>query len=76
MVAPIAFCVKCRTKREMLDARIIINKRKVSMRQGKCKECGKTINTFIPKRASTDSTKSDPGPLPTPKVPSNPPATS
>ena len=74
-MAPIAFCVKCRTKREMLEPRIIINKRKVSMRQGKCKECGKTINTFMAK-TSTDSTKSSPGPAPTPEVPVSRPATS
>lgn len=44
----IAYCVKCKTKRTMRDARIVTNEKGRKMAKGICPECGTKMNRFLP----------------------------
>lgn len=48
----VAYCVKCRTRRDMKNPRQLINKRGVPMLQDDCEVCGRVINTFLKKEAA------------------------
>jgi hypothetical protein len=43
-----AYCVKCKKKRTMKDARIVTNKKGRRMAKGTCPTCGTTMNRFLP----------------------------
>jgi len=43
-----AYCVKCKKKRTMKDARIVTNQKGRKMAKGTCPTCGTTMNRFLP----------------------------
>jgi hypothetical protein len=43
-----AYCVKCKTKRTMQDARIVTNEKGRKMAKGVCPKCGTKMNRFLP----------------------------
>ncbi|MBX3065367.1 MAG: hypothetical protein KF726_20500 [Anaerolineae bacterium] len=42
-----AYCVKCKTKREMKNAKNVTTKNGRLMAKGTCPVCGTTINKFL-----------------------------
>lgn len=48
-----AYCVKCRSQRDMIEPRQIMNKRNVPMLQSNCGVCNRVINTFIKKEGGS-----------------------
>lgn len=46
-----AYCVKCKTKREMKDPKTVETKNGRSMAKGTCPVCGTTMNKFLAKQA-------------------------
>ena len=45
-----AYCVKCREKVEMQDAKEVTTKNGKPMMKGKCPTCGTTVNKFLPSK--------------------------
>lgn len=54
-----AFCVKCRSKVDLIDAQIKRNKRGVPYSQGTCPVCSKKANTFVTKRSIAEAEAED-----------------
>ncbi len=48
MAAPQAYCVKCKTKREMKDAQEVTMKNGRRALRGPCSVCGTTLNRILP----------------------------
>jgi RNase P subunit RPR2 len=42
-----AYCVKCKTKRPMKDAKVVINKQGRRQAKGICPVCGTKMNLFL-----------------------------
>jgi hypothetical protein len=42
-----AYCVKCKAKRVMKDAKVVTNKRGRKMAKGICPKCGTKMNLFL-----------------------------
>jgi hypothetical protein len=47
-----AYCVKCKTKRNMADAKQVTMKNGRPAMQGKCPVCGTTLNRILAGKAS------------------------
>ncbi len=45
-----AYCVKCRTKRTMKDAKMTKTSNGRNMAKGTCPVCGTTMNKFLPSK--------------------------
>jgi len=43
-----AYCVKCKKKRSMKDARIVTNEKGRKMAKGVCPTCGTKMTLFLP----------------------------
>lgn len=46
----IAYCVKCRAKKEMTGATRTTTKKGQPMMKGKCSKCGTRVCKFVPKK--------------------------
>ena len=44
-----AYCVKCKTKKEMLEVNEVVSKNGRPMLKGVCPDCGGKLNLFIKK---------------------------
>ena len=42
-----AYCVKCKTKRMMKDAQVVMNEKGRRQAKGVCPECGTKMNLFL-----------------------------
>jgi hypothetical protein len=47
----LSYCLKCKSKKEMLNGSIKTNKRGMRYIQGECKDCGCKMNSFLKKDA-------------------------
>jgi hypothetical protein len=52
-----AYCVKCKAKREMKNAKTVTTKNGRSMAKGTCPVCGTTMNKFLAKAAGGEKKK-------------------
>lgn len=43
----VAYCVKCKTKRTMKNAEVIVNAKGRKQAKGVCPECGTKMNLFL-----------------------------
>lgn len=50
-----AYCVKCKTKREMADAKAITLKNGTPAMQGTCPVCGTRLSRILPRSSSNSS---------------------
>ena len=44
------YCVKCRSKREMINITNVVNKRGMRMAKGKCSKCGTNMCRILGKK--------------------------
>ncbi|WP_165423737.1 DUF5679 domain-containing protein [Ktedonosporobacter rubrisoli] len=54
-MAEVAYCVKCKEKREMKDAHQITMKNGKPALQGQCTVCGTTLNRILPAEKKVSS---------------------
>jgi hypothetical protein len=45
------YCVKCKTKRPVKNAKVVTTSNGRKMAKGACPVCGTTVNKFLPKSA-------------------------
>lgn len=52
-----AYCVRCKTKREMADARTVTLKNGAPALQGTCPVCGTRLSRILPRSSSSSGTR-------------------
>lgn len=52
-----AYCVKCKTKREIADARVVTLKNGTPAMQGSCPVCGTRLSRILPRSSSGFGTR-------------------